>query len=264
MTNLFKEKITFTERFKQRHSLRLHMSMILMATVFSGFLATRIMLAMNLENIMLRYPLTVAFAYLVFIIAVKLWLKYVAVSPPAKKLRDNPLDAVDLAANISFPSPSGGTFHGGGGAFDGGGASDSFSDAGATLADGIDTSGSIGDAVGDAAGDVAAGALGDEGGVVAIVVFAALAAVLAVVVGAGAYLVYEAPFILSEAAFEFILAAGLLRGSRKIDEAGWVGSVIKTTWIPFAVTMGLAAFAASLIQNYSPGVTRLSELFSRL
>ncbi len=264
MTNLFKQKITFTERFRQCHSLRLHMSMILMATFFSGFLATRVMLAMNLENILLRYPLTVAFAYLVFFISVKLWLKYVAVSPPAKKAYENSLDAVDLATNISFPGPSGGTFHGGGGAFDGGGASDSFGDASATLADGIDTSGGIDDAISDAAGDVVSGALGDEGGVVAIVVFAALAAVLAVVVGAGAYLVYEAPFILSEAAFEFILAAGLLRGARRIDESDWVGSVFKTTWIPFAVTMGLTAFAAGLIQNYFPGVTRISELFSRL
>lgn len=264
MTNLFKQKITFTERFRQRHSLRLHMSMILMATVFSGFLATRVMLAMNLENIMLRYPLTVAFAYLVFFISVKLWLKYVAVSPPAKNLHENSLDAVDLATNISFPNPSGGTFNGGGGAFDGGGASDSFGDAGTTLTDGIDTSGDIGDAVGDVAGEAVSGALGDEGGVVAIVVFAVLAVILAVVVGAGAYLVYEAPFILSEAAFEFILAASLLRETKRIDESDWVGSVFKTTWIPFAITLGLTTFAASLIQNYFPGATRISELFSRL
>lgn len=80
MKNLFQHKINFTERFKNRHSLRFHMSLILMTTVFSGFLATRILLALNLENVLVRYPVSVIFAYLVFIMSVKLWLKYVAAS----------------------------------------------------------------------------------------------------------------------------------------------------------------------------------------
>lgn len=74
----------------------------------------------------------------------------------------------------------------------------------------------------------------------AMVVFAALAAIMAVVVGAGVYLVYEAPFILSEAAFEFILAASLVRGTKRIDSSDWVGSVFKTTSIPFIVTLSIS------------------------
>jgi hypothetical protein len=49
-----------------------------------------------------------------------------------------------------------------------------------------------------------ASVLGKEGGIVAMVVLAVLAAIMAVVIGTGVYLVYEAPVILSEAAFEFI------------------------------------------------------------
>lgn len=158
-----------------------------------------------------------------------------------------------------------------GGGFDGGGASDTFGEASNAFTDGssdilsggIDTGGGIGDTVGDVVGGVAEG-LGDEGGVVVIVVFAALAAIMAVVIGTGAYLVYEAPFILSEAAFEFILAAGLIRGTKRIDSAVWMGSVFKTTSIPFIITLALATLAGYLMHQYFPGVTRISELLARL
>ncbi len=97
-----------------------------------------------------------------------------------------------------------------------------------------------------------------------MVVFALLAAIMAVVVGAGVYLVYEAPFILSEAAFEFVLAASLIRGTRRIDSADWMGSVFKTTSIPFAITLALTFLAGYLMHHYFPVVTRISELFSLL
>jgi len=40
------------------------MSLILLATICSGFLATLTMLALHLENVLLRYPLAVVCAYL--------------------------------------------------------------------------------------------------------------------------------------------------------------------------------------------------------
>jgi len=269
MTNPIQHKINFTERFKNRHPLRFHMSLILVATVCAGFLATRGLLALQLENVLLRYPLAVVFAYLVFFVSVKLWLKYITPVPPQQKLRDDPTDPVDLLTDLPIPSPSGGSlsFLGGGGGFDGGGASDTFGETGTAFSDSaagaVDTGGGIGDAVGDVVGGVAEG-LGDEGGVVIIVALAALAALMAVVIGTGAYLVYEAPFILSEAAFEFILAAGLLRGTKRIDSADWMGSVLKTTSIPFLMTLGLATLAGYLMHQYFPEVTRISELLTRL
>lgn len=273
MTNLFRHKINFTERFKKRHSLRFHMSLILVATVCSGFLATRTMLAMHLENVLLRYPLAVIFAYLVFFVSVKLWLRYIAPVPAQQNVRNNSLDPGDVLPDmpISLPSDVSLPFHGGGGGFDGGGASDSFGEVGTAVTDSgteilsgsIDTGGGIGDAVGDVVGGVAEG-LGDEGGLVVVVVLAVFAAITAVLVGTSVYLIYEAPFILSEAAFEFILAAGLVRGARRIDSADWLGSVFKTTSIPFMVTLALATFAGYLMHQYFPEVTRISELLSRL
>jgi len=273
MTHLFQHKIKFTERFKNRHPLRFHMSLILTATVCSGFLATWILLALHLENVLLRYPLAVVFAYLVFFVSIKLWLKYVADTPTTQKTHDNFPDLGDVLPDmpISFPSDGHLQFHGGGGGFDGGGASDSFGQAGTAFSDSssdilsgaVDTGGGRGDAVGDVVGGVAEG-LGDEGGLAAIVVFAVLAAIMAVVVGAGVYLVYEAPFILSEAAFEFILAAGLVRGTKRIDSADWIGSVFKTTSIPFIITLALATLAGYLMHQYFPEVTRISGLLARL
>lgn len=273
MTKLFQHKINFTERFKRRHSLRFHMSLILLATVCSGFLATRTMLALHLENVLLRYPLAVLFAYLIFFVSVKLWLKYIASTPTKQNVHNNSLDAGDLLPDmpISFPSDGFIPFHGGGGSFDGGGATDSFGDVGNAFTDsgsdvlsgGIDTGGGIGDAVGDVVGGVAEG-LGDEGGFVAVVVIGIFAAIMAVVIGASVYLIYEAPFILSEAAFEFILAASLVRGSKRIDSADWMGSVFKTTAIPFFVTLALATLAGYLMHLFFPEVTRISELLSRL
>jgi hypothetical protein len=276
MTRFLHHKINFTERFKRRKPLRLHMSFILIATVCSGFLTTRIMLALHLENVLVRYPLAVVCAYLVFFLSMKLWLKYVAVSPTKHSTPDNAADLIDVLPDVPGTWPGGGfpggdALHGGGGGFSGGGASESFDEAFTTVADngtdavsgGVDTGGGIGDAIGDVAGDALSG-LGDEGGVAAVVFFALLAAIGAVLVGAGLYLVYEAPFILSEAAFEFVLAASLVRGSRRIDSGDWVGSVFRTTVIPFTVTLVLALLAGYFMHHYFPGVTRISELFSRM
>jgi hypothetical protein len=247
------------------------MAMILAATVCSGFLATRSMLALHLDNVLVRYPLAVVCAYLVFFLAVKLWLKYVAVSPAKRCIPDNAADLIDVVPDVAGAWPGGGglpgveALTGGGGGFSGGGASGGFEGVVSAVADGgaTDTGGGIGGAIGDVAGDALSG-LGDEGGVAAVVVFAVLAAIGAVVVGAGLYLVYEAPFILSEEAFEFVLAASLVRGSRRIDSCDWVGSVFRTTAIPFAVTLVLAFLAGYLMHRYFPGVTRISELMARI
>ena len=245
MTNLTKHKINFTERFKRRHALRFHMSLILLAMISSGLLATKFMLVLEMTNVMWRYPLAVVFAYGVFFVSVKVWLLYISPGAAARKAHDSSVNVGDLLPDM--PIYGGGgyntapAFEGGGGEFSGAGASGSFGNVDAVLADrgtsplldsAMDTGGGIGDAVGDAAGE-AVSALGDEGGCLVVVILSVLAAMLAVIVGGGAYLVYEAPFILSEAAFEFILAASLLRGTRRMNSGVWLGSVFKTTSIPF-------------------------------
>jgi hypothetical protein len=171
-----------------------------------------------------------------------------------------------LADWLDLPSPSSGgsggcnipSFHGGGGAFDGGGASASFevhSTVASTISEGTS---SVADGVGDAVGE-AAGAIG-EGGIIGIVVIAVLSILIATILGSAVYIFSEAPMILSEAAFEGLLAASLVKKARIIDDKDWIGSVLKTTWKPFAIVLAVAFFAALILHSYFPEATKLSDI----
>jgi hypothetical protein len=267
MKKLSALKHRFTEGFQRRQSLRLHMSLILLATVCTGFLANRIMLALGLKNVMVRYPLAVVFAYLTFFISVKLWLKYVAALPGVR--RKAALNGFDLLPEVSGSGSSGGGgggFRGGGGNFGGAGVSGSFGEVNAVLAgsgaeaasDGLDAAGGVAETAGSAAGEAVSSLDLDKGWLVVL----ALGAIAAVFLGVGIYLIYQAPFILSEAAFEFILASGLARGMQWLGSGDWMGSIFRATWIPLAVTLFLAFLAGFLMHHYFPGATRIAELFA--
>jgi hypothetical protein len=259
---LIKRKETFLSDFRRRYPLRVHMSAILLATAFSGVLFSKLFLAFNVENFIIRYPLAVLFSYLIFFICIKLWLLYVS---PRRTSNSNLSDWLDV------PSPSSGgstgsnipSFHGGGGTFDGGGASASF-DIDSSVASEVpisiisESSSGISDGVGDVVGE-AAGAIG-EGGIIGIVVLAVLSILVATILGSAVYVFSEAPVILSEAAFEGLLAASLVKKARIIDDEDWIGSVFKTTWRPFAIIFAVAAVAALVLHTYFPEATRLSDI----
>lgn len=274
---MHQHKITFTERFKNRLPLRLHMTLIILATGLSGLLTTRCLLAAGVESIVIRYPLAVLFSYFVFFILIKLWLKYLAVTN-VQQVREKKSPLGDALSNIDIPtcgdsggsfSGSGGHFAGGGGQFSGGGASGGFDHVGVLITEGpgntvVEHGGSaLGDTVGDVAGE-AVSALGDEGGLVGIVVLAVIGTVVAIVLGAGVYMIYEAPFILSEAAFEVVLAASLVRSSRAMNDPDWIGSVFRTTRLPFGISLLIAWVGAMVIHSYYPEVTRISELMRQV
>lgn len=239
------------------------MSAILFATALSGVLASKFFLILNVDNFVIRYPLAVLFAYLIFFLCIRLWLWYVA---PRKEKSSNLADWLDIPAPSSSGSGGGNipSFHGGGGEFSGAGASASF-DAHATIlsetpiATISEGSSGIADGVGDVVGE-AAGALGEEGGIIGIVVLAVLAAVVAAILGSAIYVVSEAPIILSEAAFEGLLAASLVKKARIIDDEDWIGSIFRTTWKPFAITLTIAIIAAFILHEYFPEATRLSDI----
>ncbi len=213
----------FVRILKERLFLRFHMSLILIGTALVGLLASKILLIAHVDNIVIRYPIAVFVSYLVFFGFMKLWLLYVASSSVRKSYDagDAVGDTLNSAPDFSGDSlPSHGSFPGGGGGhFGGGGASGSFDahvDVGAhdVLPDvAAHASHGIGNAIGEVAGKAASG-IAEEGGFVLVI----LGLLLAVVFGAGLYLVYDAPFILSEAAFDFILAASLIRSTRRLDD----------------------------------------------
>lgn len=274
MNNLSLKSSSFAARFRRRYRLRWHMSLILLATFSSGLLATRIMLALHLDNVMVRYPLAVVFAYLLFFVWVKLWLKFLVPVPAGRTGRDSSGGWFNIGGGSSSSGSSGGSgkgFGGGGGNFGGAGATGGFAESAAVLTEGAaaetaaagsETGSSAASAAGDAVGDAASALDVDDpkGCLVAL----ALLAIAALICGAGIYLVYQAPFILSEAAFQALLAGGLARRARRLEQGDWLGSLFKATWIPFALTLLLSLLAGWLIHHYFPGVTRISELFSQL
>jgi len=264
----FGRKSRFARDFRKRFALRFHMVAILVATACCGVLASKLLLSAGLDSLAIRYPLSVVVAYLVFFLCVKLWLVYV--TPNKHTGGSRPSDWLDLPDLSGSGGSSGGggipPFRPGGGQFGGGGASSPFELPAVGL---MDHAGAVGEAASGAAEGVggvvgeAAGALGDEGGVAVIVAVTVLAALVATILGSTVYVVYEAPVILSEAAFEGLLAASLIRGTKKIYSGDWVGSIFATTWKPFLVTCIMALVAGSVLNYYFPGANKIAEILRR-
>lgn len=221
MADIIVRKQQFVQVLKERFFLRFHMSLILIGTAMVGLLVSKLLLMADMTNMVIRYPLAIVFAYLAFFGFIKLWLSYLSASRDGSlsEVVDSVVDGVtgipDLSG-VSGPSlSSGGAFGGGGGgSFGGGGATGSFDSAVAPMLDsGKD---GITSAAGDAAGEAASGILEDNGWVLVV-----LGILLAIVFGAGIFLLYQAPFILTEAAFDFALSASLVKSARKIDATDW-------------------------------------------
>ena len=75
---------------------------------------------------------------------------------------------------------------------------------------------------------------------------------VAVICGAGGYLIWMAPEILPEVALECAVGAGLVR-QLKEPAAGWAGRLLWKTWIPLALVLAAAYFAGMFIQSTCPG-----------
>jgi hypothetical protein len=241
---------------------------ILTATACSGVLASKVLLELGVSSLPIRYPLAVLLAYLVFFLCVRLWLIYV--TPPKKGGGSHLTDWLDFPDFSAPGSPAGvrvPILRPGGGQFGGAGASASFDASTAIPSDlhsavGKAASGAA-DGLGDAVGE-AAGALGEEGGFIIVVVVAVLLVLLATILGATVYVVYEAPVILSEAAFETLLAASLIRKAKKMGNGDWVGSIFSTTWKPFLITLVMALVAGGILKYYFPGAIRVAEILSEV
>lgn len=224
------------------------MSLILLGTILSGLLFSKILLMVNLENMVARYPIVVLASYMSFFAFIRLWLFYI------QKRQEAAERAADISADIICNSdlPDSKTeIEFGGGEFGGGGASGSFEDVGASSVLENSSSG-----VGELAGE-AGGSLLEEGGIILIPLMLLLAAIF----GVGILLIYEAPVILSEAAFEFILAGVLVKKAKEIDSPDWIGSVFKNTWKPFIGTLVLSIILSYILGHFFPEAVKLSQIF---
>lgn len=102
--------------------------------------------------------------------------------------------------------------------------------------------------------------LGDDG-CLGIVVLLLLVALLVAIFGAGAYLIYQAPAIFGEAAFQAALASGLIKASRGIDSIDWKGSIFHATKLPFVIVLVLSIAFGWAAHRHCPSAIKAAEAF---
>jgi uncharacterized membrane protein YgcG len=103
----------FRRGLTRRFFLRLHMSLILASLLATGLAASKLLLVLGVERLVVRFPLAVAASYLVFFVLVRLWVVYVR-----RTERSSLQDAPDASGGLDLPSWGGG--RSGGGWFSGG------------------------------------------------------------------------------------------------------------------------------------------------
>jgi hypothetical protein len=258
----------FKTLIAQKLYARMHMTLILGAVAVSGVVLSKLLLELGVKSILARYVTAVVVSYSLFFLFIRIWLWYVSQAPERGR-RSRGRREIDLPEDISFDSVSGGggywstgvdvptnrgfTGFGGGGDFGGGGATDEWGDRVIVSAGAADSSPSRGSS---GSTSTSSSIDGDE-----IIVLIAFGILLAVIFGAGAYLVYQAPAILSEAAFEALLASGLVKASNTMHRVGWMGSVFKATRTPFLVLLVTTVIFGLVVSHYCPEATRLADIF---
>lgn len=233
----------------RRFFIRFHMSIILIATILVGLISTKLLFVFNVEDIRIRYPLIVIISYLAFFLFIRIWLFYIKYR---NKIIDNTLNIFDIPTD-SLSNTSDSTMENviesGGGKFGGGGATGSFDMPGGDIVQ--EGSSAIADAAGESVSSIL-----EEGAIVLV----PLMIILVIIFGAGALLIYEAPVILTEVAFEFLLAGTLVKKAKEIDNPDWIGSVFKKTWIPFTFTLTITIAFAFALNYLFPEIKTLSGI----
>ena len=98
----------------------------------------------------------------------------------------------------------------------------------------------------------------DEG----IWIVIALLVLVACLGGAAIWLVWQAPVILPEAAFEALLAAGLVKTARTSEARGWMRGVARSTAIPFVLILAAAIFLGWAVHHACPAAIRLADVLA--
>ncbi len=229
---------------------RTYMSLSLLGAMLVGFLFSAGLLALGMHGLVGRWALVSLAAYATF-----LMLCRVALSPLVEEAVPGHDDRLlpDLSGSSGPDLVDLGHMHssGGGGAPVGDGpAPEDFGGGrsgggGAGSIWGEPRAGSGGGGGGGGGGDV------DGEGVVALLLIGVVLALF----GASIYVIWQAPVILTEAAFEVLLAAGLARAAKR---RGWASALFNSTILPFLVVFGMILGLGWASQHFCPEADRLS------
>ena len=85
-------------------------------------------------------------------------------------------------------------------------------------------------------------------------------ALVSAIAGGVVVLVIGAPAMLVDTAFSALLAGGLVKHVRRMDESDWEGSVLRSTWKAFAGVAVLALITGIVAHYAAPGARTLGEV----
>jgi len=286
-------RIRLARSLREHFALRMHTSILLVWTFCAGLLTTKALFALGMQAMWMRYLIAIVVAYGAFLLGVRIWLAYIgrghqtqtAKRLQAEKKKSSSIDLPDFSSSGggSGGSGSGGIFRGGGGGSGGGGASGSFAvDAGAAqhlnlaAADGLSTGNAIETAssggssgggifsdVGGSVSDAVGGLGGDDGCLIAFALMVVIG-LIALAIGGAVFIISAGPEILIDAAFNVMLAGGLVKATNRVNKPDWVGSVVKATWIPFAIVLTTALVFAITAAVLLPQAKTFSQVMNVL
>ena len=242
------------------------MTVILVATFAVGLLTVHGLFAIHVAKLWMRYALAVIVAYAAFLGLLKIWLVYFAICIRHAHGESGGVDISDFcdfsgAGSSSGSSSSVSELGSGGGKFGGGGASANWGTgepqpvvvAPMQQASASTSSSSVSHGS-SSGGGFGLDLDGDEIVLVIIVIAVAFA-----IIGAGAYLIWAAPTILGDTAFNAVLASALIHKTRKVSHPEWVGSVLHATAIPFSIVFALTILMGWYAQHICPSAMRVRD-----
>ena len=272
----------FCSALTHRYFIRVHMTVMLGLVLLSGVLAGRLLWMAGVTNMGFRYPAAVLVSYAAFFGLIRLWLAYVCRADRAGRAtaREASSRGSSSASGWTFGggsgsggSGSGSSLVGGGGSGGGAGASDAWeggspqpmaimagpsgdvSSGGESSASSASSSHGLFSRLGGSSSGGGGG--GDGDGLLLLILFGVL---VAAVCGAGVYVVYQAPVILSDAAFQAVLAGGLAHTARGVHDRSWERSILKATAIPFGLVLVFAAVFGFEAHRLCPGATTVRQV----
>ena len=252
---------------QKRGSPRLVMSMMLMSTIGCGFLASVAMHGLGVRPL-LRYPLAVLVAWVVFLGLVSVWVWWQRREnepAPPSSARSARRDDSSWSGGIgegpsgSSGSSGGGTgsaWGGGGGRFGGGGASESFADG---PSDGFATgfaSGGSRSAGGSKGGGWDFDVDGDAGFVVLLI---GIVVVAAAVFGVAFYAVYSAPTFFAELLIDGGVGTWLYKRADVAHRPDWLTTAVRRSVLPVVILLVMFIGLAVVMQHVAPGATTVGE-----
>ena len=248
------ERWRLTQRLKKalekRESPRLEMSVLVVLSGASGFLASVALLHAGWHRMAVRYVGAVTIAYAVFLALLYVWIRRhrktgrgAAANRGSGSIDMDPVVALDLGGvSTGSSGSSAGLFSGGGGRSGGAGASGSWAGPGGS---------------GSGRGGLDISVDGDDAGVLI-----ALAVAAVILFGASVWLVLAAPSLFAELLLDGALSAGLYRRLGRLPHRPWLETALRRTILPFllaAVTLGVVG---RVMQAYAPEARSLGGVLA--